>query len=83
MNELKLQVGIMDARASQIILDEEELDDSNFMKEVPKSSHLSITSGYSYNSLNSGTVRTVGSFDPKYRYELKKMEKEKKEQLEV
>lgn len=75
LNELKLQVGIMDARASQIMLDEDEVDD---LKEAPKSSHMSVTSGYTINSLS--TVRTV---DPRYRYELKKMEREKKEQFEV
>ena len=74
LNELKLQVGIMDARASQIMLEEDELDD---LKEIPKSSHT-VTSGFTVNTLS--TVRTV---DPRYRYELKKIEREKKEQFEV
>ena len=67
----------MDARASQILLDEDELDEGNFLKEVPKSSNLSIMSGY---TLNSGSTRT--NIESKYRYELKKIDKEKKEQIE-
>jgi hypothetical protein len=73
----------MDARASQSILCEEDFDDSNFVKDMPKSSHLSINSGYSLNSFNSGTVRTAINIDSKQRYELKKIDKEKKEQIEV
>jgi hypothetical protein len=68
----------MDARASQIILDEDELDDSISMKETPKSSHLSTASGYTLNTLS---LRS--NIDSKYRVELKKMEKDKKEQFEV
>ena len=50
---------------------------------MPKSSHVSINSGYSLNSLNSGTVKTGVNVDSKQKYELKKIDKEKKEHIEV
>ncbi len=66
---------MMDARASQMIEDE-DLDESNFMKEAPKSAQFS---NYTFNSMS--TVRS--NIDLKQKSDLKKLEKEKREQFEV
>ena len=58
------------------MLDEDDLDESNFIKDAPKSAQFS---NYTFNSMS--TVRT--NVDWKQKNELKKIEKEKREQFEV
>ena len=58
------------------MLDEDDLDETNFMKDAPKSAQFS---NYTFNSMS--TVRT--NVDWKQKNELKKIEKEKREQFEV
>lgn len=74
MSDLKQQVGVMDMRQSQMLIDEEEFDEVN-LKDVPKSAQNSIYSGYS------SSVRT--NLDSRHRNDLKRLEKDKKEYYEV
>lgn len=73
LKELKEQISMMDARHSQM-LDDDDLDDSNFMK-GPKSAQYS---SYTFNSMS--TTRT--NADSRQKQELKKFEKDRREQFE-
>lgn len=65
---------MMDSRASQM-LDDEDLDESNNFMKGPKSAQFSQ---YTFNSMS--TTRT--NADSRQKSELRKVEKEKREQLE-
>ncbi len=76
---MKQQVGMMDARASQMLLDDEEFDESNFLKDGSKSAQISTISGFTSNAATS--MRT--NIDSRNRTDLRRLEKDKKEKLEV
>ena len=82
--DLKQQLGMMDARASQLLLDDDELDEANllFIKEGgSKSSQFSTaTSAYSVSNMTSSGRTNV---DNKQKHDLRKLDREKREQLEV
>lgn len=78
IKDLKDQVGgfMGDSRASQILDDEDLLNETNdFMKGPPRSAQFS---NYTFNSMS--TTRTNG--DSRQKMELKKIEKERREQIE-
>ena len=67
-------MGLIDLRQSQSQIDDEDFDLAN-LKDIPKSAQTSIYSGYL------SSVRT--NLDSRHRNDLKRLEKEKKEHLEV
>jgi len=76
--DLKQQVGMMDARASQMFLEDEEFDESNFLKDGSKSAQISTISGFTSN-----TTSMRSNIDSRNRTDLRRLEKDKKEKLEV
>ena len=77
MSDLKQQLGVMDTRTSQMLFEEMDDFDAETLHHI-RSANKSIASGPSLAS-TTGTTR----YDLKYRNELRRMEKEKKEQNEV
>lgn len=67
----------MDGRESETLVYEEDLDNIN-KNDMPKSAQLSLLSGY---ASNTASVRT--NLDSRHRSDLKRLEKDKKELIEV
>lgn len=73
---------MMDARTSQMLLDEEDLDESHFMKDgfrkMESAAQLSTFSGFT-----SATTSFRTNLDSRHKSDLRKIEKDRKEQNEV
>jgi hypothetical protein len=85
LGELKQQIGMIDARSSQLMtnLDEDEFDENYIMNSSAivgaKSAQMSIYSGIS----SSARTTTAHHLDHRHKNELRRIEKERKENYEV
>ena len=77
ITELKQQIGIMDARGSQLLEDNEDIDDGSFIKDGIKSAQFSMSSS----AYTLGSNRT--NLDLKHKNDIRKLDRERREQYEV